>query len=201
MSWKEYINNTKNKPAHPLLREAVTCVKSKKNALDMGAGSLNDTRAILESGFSSIDVVDIEEDVRGLIEDLSTKLPSTQCVSFYNQSFESYVFPKAKYDLINAHYSLPFIAPNDFSGVWSKILTSLKYDGIFVGTFFGIEDEWNDGKKLNITFHSKEEVSLLFSQSCFRLIKFEEKNNIGTMANGTKKHWHVFHVIAMRVNV
>jgi len=198
MTWKKYLQNTKNKPSCALLKETLAYVTTKENALDLGAGALNDTREIVRGGFHTIDVVDMEPNVAELIKSLRTELHTGHEINFYNQSFESFVFPNSKYDLINAQYSLPFITPHKFDSVWSKIPTSLKPGGIFTGTFFGVEDEWNDGARSNITFHNKEEALSLFTQTNMNLIKFEEINKNGTTAAGARKHWHVFAIIASR---
>ena len=198
MTWKEYIDTTKNKPARSILKEALTYVTNKEKALDLGAGALNETLAIAQSGFCTIDVVDIEPSVAEFIVHLRTKISSEQNLSFYNQSFESFVFIESKYDLINAQYSLPFIMPTKFDSIWSNISASMQDHGVFTGTFFGIEDEWNDGTKSNMRFHTKEELISLFTQSQMKFITFEESNKIGTTASGAQKHWHVFDVIAIR---
>jgi hypothetical protein len=98
MTWNEYINKTKNKRMRPLLQEAFAFAANKKHALDLGAGALNDTRAILDNGFYEVSVVDSEPSVRKLIDELSSTLSSPSRISFYNQTFETFNFPTSKYD-------------------------------------------------------------------------------------------------------
>ena len=49
--WSQYIAKTKNKSPRPLLVRALSYVKNKNKALDLGAGALNDSRYLLENGF------------------------------------------------------------------------------------------------------------------------------------------------------
>ncbi|MBX9906948.1 class I SAM-dependent methyltransferase [Patescibacteria group bacterium] len=198
MSWSTYLQNTKNNPPHPLLKEALDYAKSKNAALDLGAGALNDTRAIVANGFTEVDVVDITSEIKELVEDVFKTLPSTQRVLFHNQSFNSFHYPKEQYDLINAQYSLPFANAENFIELWKKIEYSLAHGGIFTGTFFGVEDEWNDGTHTRIIFHQKTEVLELFRSPTWNIIKLEEKIDDRPIADGTIKHWHVFNVIAQK---
>lgn len=48
--WEDYFERTKNKPPRPLLLEAVTYVKEKGFALDLGSGALNDSLYLREHG-------------------------------------------------------------------------------------------------------------------------------------------------------
>ena len=108
-TWKNYFNNTKNQPSRPLLVKAVTFVKSKDQALDLGAGALMDSIYLLSQGFSHITALDKEP----VAKEIADNLPKDR-FSYIISPFESYDFPKDKFDLINAQYSLLFINPSDF---------------------------------------------------------------------------------------
>ena len=48
-----------------------------------------------------------------------------------------------------------------------------------------------------MTFHTKEQMEKLFSDMEVILLDEEEKDD--KTANGTPKHWHVFHFIAKKL--
>lgn len=99
------------------------------------------------------------------------------------------------YDLINASWSLPFIHKNKFNSVFSKLKTSLKPDGIFVGQFLGEKDDWNvpsSGK----SFLTRKALEKLFQD--MEVVELIEENRDGFLATGETKHWHVFHIISRK---
>ena len=114
---------------------------------------------------------------------------------FFVSAFADFDFPKNEYDVASAMYSLPFNPPESFDVVFEKIKSSLVEDGIFCGQFFGVRDEWSTNQKM--TFHTKEQVDKLLSDMKVILLDEEEKDD--KTANGTPKHWHVFHFIAKKL--
>ena len=99
------------------------------------------------------------------------------------------------YDLVNAQYSLPFIAPVNFIKVLNSINSSLKKEGIFTGQLFGVHDEWNTENGI-MTFHTHKEVEKLLSD--YEIIDFKEEERDKNTAAGILKHWHVFHFIVKK---
>jgi len=111
-------------------------------------------------------------------------------------SYENFKFPKHYYDLAVALYALPFTPPEHFKSVVQKLLGSIKPNGVFVGQFFGPEDEWNkSGSRTN--FVSKNQVKDMFKE--FSILSMEEEKGPGTTATGGSKYWHIFHVIAKKL--
>lgn len=183
--WQEYYKNTKNNPPSKLVQMGVSFIDHKSKALDLGAGGLVDSEYLLSLGFEVI-AVDKEKPPKQIINDK---------FEFIQSLFKDYDFPKSAFDLINAQFSLPFNGQDTFSFVWEKILSSLKPQGVFVGQLFGLNDEWNvPGTKL--AFNSKEQVESLLAG--LEVLKLEEVEKDGKIADGTPKHWHVFHIIARK---
>ncbi len=188
-TWKDYYEKTKNRKPDQLLVRAVSLVVDKKSALDLGIGTGNDTRYLLNEGF----------DVTGIDSDPNVKLYLND---IYNQpnfdlvidAFEDFNFQK--YDLINARYSLPFLNPAGFAKIIVQIKNSLNRDGIFVGQFFGEQDEWNN-PETEMTFVTKEEAKEILSD--MEIIEIVEENKEGKTATGSNKHWHVFHILAKKI--
>ena len=180
--WDEYNQATKNKPPSKLL---VKIAGTGGYALDLGAGALNDTRYLVERGYE-VDVVDSNPSILDLGKDLKARL--------FVSTFDAFDFPTAKYDLINAEYSLPFNPPETFDAMFARPIASLKPGGTFVGRLFGTEDSWSNNKKM--TFHNGEQVKNLFKG--FTISHLEESKYEGKTALGQSKFWHVFDIIATR---
>jgi tellurite methyltransferase len=186
--WQEYYEITKNLPPSELLVEALKYTRNHNQALDMGAGALKDTRYLLELGFNvtAIDRSDLIKEQARLIDSVKLKIHVT--------SFEEFDFPISEYDIVSAMFSLPFIHPLHFNNIMNKIKKSLKNEGILCGQLFGINDEWAKDPKM--TFHTTEEAKNLFSD--YNVISFKEVEGNGKTANGTPKHWHIFHFIVRK---
>lgn len=186
-TWKDYFKQTKSKPPHSLLIKAISFVKNKEQALDLGSGALNDSIYLLSQDFKHVTAIDKEPVAKEIVENL----PSDK-FSYLISSFEDYNFPKNNFDLINAQYSLPFITPSAFGNVFDRISDSLKVGGIFTGQLFGNRDEWKQNDKMN--FHTKEDAEQILSN--LKVIEFNEEEQDRPTVAGVMKHWHVFHFIA-----
>ena len=153
-----------------------------------GAG--RDTKFLLEKGFT---VVAVDKDSRAT--EYLADLPKEK-LKVVVSLFQDFTFEVDKYDLINAQFSLPFTNRDVFNEVFIKIKNSLKSGGIFVGQLFGVNDDWNKSTTTKTTFHTKQQAQDLFSD--MELLKFIEKDYNGTLAYGTPKHWHTFHILARK---
>jgi len=181
LKWNTYFSNTKDRGARPLLIEALPYVKDKNHALDLGCGTGADTNFLKANGFS-VTSVDSSPEVKEYFPDVVIS------------TFIDLPFPKEKYDLVNAQYSLPFNSPDSFTEMFERLTGSLKSGGIFAGQFFGTEDSWSKNEKM--TFHTEEEVRKLFEH--YKILVFRERKENGKTASGEAKFWHVFNVIAQK---
>lgn len=177
--WNTYFLNTKGMEPRPFLTEALSYVKNKNDALDLGCGVGIDTTFLKVNGFS-VTSVDSAPEVKEYVPDVIVS------------TFVDFPFPAEKYDLINAQYSLPFNSPKTFNAVFTRITNSLKSGGIFVGQFFGKQDGWSHNKEM--TFHTEEEVRKLLDP--YKIQVLRERKEDGKTASGEAKFWHVFNVIA-----
>ena len=187
--WSEYYKITKNKPPSKLLVRSLGYVKNKGKAVDIGGGALKDTKYLLKQGFD-VTVIDSSE----LMAKEAKKIKSKK-LQYFVSSFDKFNFPENTFNIASAMYSLPFNSPNTFNNVFNNIKKSLIKDGIFCGQLFGVKDEWS--KNSNITFHTKKQAEKLFSD--MEIIDFKEEERDGETANGTLKHWHIFHFIVKKI--
>ncbi len=185
--WEDFYTRTKDRPPWPLLVEAVALLSQRKDALDLGCGAGRDTRFLLEQGFMVTAVDNDPHAIKFMTEISQDRLRVIQ------SSFE--IFDFETYDLVNAHFALPFLAVEHFHLVFSRIKQALHAGGLFVGQFFGVNDEWNTpGNKM--TFFTKEQAETELEG--LKVLKFQEEDADSHVADGTPKHWHVFHIIAQK---
>jgi SAM-dependent methyltransferase len=183
--WSDFYQITRNRPPWPRLVKAIELLGHTGEALDLGCGAGRDTRYLLERGFV-VTAVDREAASLATLADLPA-----EHLTRVQAAFEDFVF--GQYDLVNAHFSLPFTAKEQFAGVFARLRASLKSGGIFVGQFFGVNDTWNTPEN-TMTFltstQAREQLEGL------EILEFTEEDQDGTTADGTPKHWHVYHIIA-----
>ena len=183
--WEDFYKITKDRSPWPLLVKAVSLLSRKGYALDLGCGAGRDTRFLLEQGFAVI-AVDSDPHAIALLADFpQDRLRAVQ------SSFEDFEFET--YDLVNAHFALPFAPEDRFHEVFARIKHALNADGIFVGQFFGVNDEWNTPGN-PMTFLTREQAEAKLKG--LKVLEFREEDVDSHVADGTPKHWHVFHIIA-----
>lgn len=188
--WKNYFNKHRNrKPREQLIRAVSFCV-NKENALDIGAGTLVETKYLLENGFKNVVAIDDFSEAKLIAESIKDDR-----LDFQPVSFQDFKFPQNKFDLINAQYALPFYGQKDFSNFIKTVVDSLAVDGIFVGQFFGIKDGWNTPES-DLVFNTKEEILSFFAD--LKVIELVEEEKDAKTASGEDKHWHVFHFIVQK---
>jgi tellurite methyltransferase len=185
-NWDHFYQITKDRPPSTGLIRAVALAERAGHALDLGCGAGRDTRYLLEQGFR-VTAIDKEAAAIAILEQIPTKHLS--CIQ---STIEDFAF--AQYDLINAHFALPFISQDRFSTVFARLKTALKPQGIFVGQFLGIHDSWNIQTNHGITFFTHEQA--LAELQNLDIITFEEEEIDGQTHEGKAKHWHIYHIIA-----
>ena len=188
-TWQKYYSLTQNRPPSPLLLKALGYVTEPGTAIDIGGGALNDTKYLLNLGFE-VTVIDSEPLMAEKAAAIQSKKLHPVVISFAN-----FDFPKSSFYLSSAIYALLFNPPDSFERVFKNIRQSLVGGGIFCSQFFGMHDEWSSNPSM--TFHTQAQIEMLLDGMDILMLDEEEKD--GQTANGTPKHWHVFHVIARKV--
>lgn len=193
MDWNRYYTLTGDKPPHPLLARAVALAPAGGRALDLGAGAGRGTLYLLQHGFE-VTAVDAEPSAQALLLALPQQASVAQSrLQVVHARFEDFSF--ATYDLVSAQFALPFIPRNHFADVFARIKASLVPSGIFAGQLFGVNDQWNTPDR-DMTFLRRAEAEDLLTG--LDIVEFTEEDADGTIADGSPKHWHVFHVLARK---
>ncbi len=190
-NWKVYFNKHKSRrPADQLLRAISFCV-SKDRALDLGAGNLIESQALIDAGFKEVVAVDSAPEVRDFADELNNPK-----LIINNIGFREYDFPKDTFDLANAEFALPFYGKEGFKEFINNIKNSLKEGGVFTGQFFGVNDGWNTPNESNIVFQTREESLDLLDG--LEILEFKEEEKESGTAAGQQKHWHIFRFICKK---
>ena len=173
----------------PLLKKSFEFLKGKiegQKAYDLGCGVGQDTFSLVEKGFF-VKAVDLSPDAFSYMERQFGK--SDQVETILSPIEELEILPC---NFINTSYALPFIKRECFDETLTNILGSLIKEGLFVGNFFGPNDDWADrlsGKTLS-------EVESFFKDFEFLFTREYEKRS--PPAVGEVKNWHIIEVIARK---
>ena len=185
-----YIAARRFDPPRPLLIRAAALAAAKDRALDAGAGALNATMYLLSAGFKHVTALDSSPASQAAARELSG-----EPVDFVLARFEDFDFPDRAYDLVNAEFSLPFIAAGVFPSVFARLLAAVKTGGLFTGQLFGLNDSWNIPES-GMNFHARRDVERLLHR--WEVLELGEEDHPGKTKLGEDKHWHIFHLIARR---
>lgn len=188
-SWDEYYERRKDHPPSDSLVEAMQHVSNRSLAVDLGAGSLRDTRFLLEKGFERVIAVDQEPAVAQHASKLDNDRLEVQTTSFEKATFEP-----ASVDVVNAHFSLPFASREVIARTIENAHAALKPRGVFTGQLLGVRDTWNVDDDYR-TFLTEEEARALFTD--WELERFTEVENDEEREHGLK-HWHYYDIIAKK---
>lgn len=160
-------------------------------AADLGCGPGNETLAMLKSGWRVL-AIDSHPSAIARVQEAAGAEHRPQ-LEVKLTSLEQVELPET--DLIWAGYSLPFCKPESFDQLWTRITRSLRLGGRFAGQLFGVHDSWASQPDMN--FHTAEQVDRHLA-SGFEVEFLEERQEDGGSGSGPK-HWHVFDIVATRV--
>ena len=155
--------------------------------MDLGCGVGLGVLHLLEKGFR-VTAVDAEQEA---IDHLKALLPPGAPVKTIVSQFQD--LPLETYDVVVAQFSLFFMPPTEFNAFWRRMVDAIRPGGILSAQLLGTNDEWKDR---GYTMHSRADVDRLLGP--FEVLFLDEVERDGETAVGTKKHWHVFHIVAKK---
>lgn len=187
-NWSDYYAATASRPLHPLYLELQRFFSPPGQALDLGCGVGTGTLWLAEQGFD-VHAVDREKEA---IEKLIERKPCFACISTELADFACLELEPDSFDVVTAQFSLFFMPRADFDQFWPRLTDSIRCNGLFMGTFLGINDTWAN----QYTTHMLGDIEDLLYD--FSIEYHEEAERDGLTALGDSKHWHVHHVIARK---
>lgn len=197
--WKGYFGAVLGKPARDTLLAALElfdkdAAKSpapigERSAIDLGCGEGRDTLELLRRGWRVLAIDSTPE----AFEHLLPRVPADQRARLETRvaAMEQLQLPHC--DLLNASYTLPFCAADQFETMWRKLVASVRRGGRLAGQLFGDRDDWaRCGDRCHFTRAQVERLYAEFVWENFREEEHDESDSSGV------KHWHVFHVVARK---
>ena len=159
-------------------------------AVDIAAGEGRDTLELLGRNWTVV-ATDGHPDAFDLLwprvpEDLKPRLTTLEV------DFSEMKIPEC--DLVNASFALPFCKPEDFPGLWERIVLGIRPGGRFAGQFFGDRDAW--ASLPGRSHQSREEVLKLLVDFEVEMWREEERDDPPELRK--PKHWQIFHVVAKK---
>src|SRR5581483_892481 len=148
--WSRYFAAAGDEP-RPTLLDALARFDTPGFAVDLGAGTGRDTAELVRRGWRVL-AVDGEAEVGERL----AAIAGPPRLELLVARFEEAEWPPC--DLVNASYSLPFCAPDEFPSVWGRIVSSLRPGGRFCGQLLGDRDEWAGS---GVVVHTRGELATL----------------------------------------
>jgi len=164
--------------------------KYDKKALDLGCGSLRNSKFLFNSGFI-VDAIDKDPGVKKYTEFFKTRPKGV-----FNLKIADYIkfdLGREKYDIVVAQNSLSFNRKDEVGKVINGIYKTLKSDGIFAGNLYGLKD-FRFGRN-KMSFYTKDEVKSLLSK--FKEVWLIEDEG-GEKESGKKFHWHAYEFVVQK---
>jgi SAM-dependent methyltransferase len=214
-AWGEYYEHHAGRAPRPEFLHAVELVKAdglplgEKAALEIGAGNMIETKALLDAGFGRVVATDMTDGAEWAaaslqmdVNDFATDLERLDFLKLPNEELAPRLEPESM-DLVTSYFCLPFTNPDAFPALWQAIVRSLKPGGVVSVTLFGDHDTWAqktlaDGSKAypGMTFHTREAVDALLAD--LEDVRVDEEEHDGTTNDGIARHWHTYSVQARR---
>ena len=196
---REYYTETANQENRSDLVFATSLIESNKIAIDCGCGAGSDIAYLRKEGFI-VYAFDIEEES---IKICRERFKDDDSVFLSQDSFSSFNYPES--GLIVADASLFFCPETEFEKVWNKIYDSLTMGGIFCGSFLGSKDSMADSSYDKDVYWSNRlvftEEELWSKLKAFEVLKFTEHNVTGETPQGSPHQWHIYSVVAKKINI
>lgn len=187
--WPGYYRSTLGRAPRPLFDHAMEHAGPPGQAVEIGSGDGTETLALLAAGWRvlAIDPTPEAADV------LLPRVPSHARERLAVVTASAHVAALPPMDLLYSGYSLPFLAPPEFTVAWSAIRAALRPAGIVAVNLFGPNDTWatNPG----MSFFDRPKIAELLDG--LDLLALDEIDRDGDSFSGPK-HWHVFDIVARR---
>ena len=163
-----------------------------EKALDIGAGSLVECKYLIKSGFDHVTAVD------RVMHDSFLKNIDSRRFSFFQGSVEEFSFPNDEFNFVSAMFITHYFSKSYVVKFIEDVKSSMKEEGIFVGTFLGPND-FRSGSEGISTF-ARAEVEKLFQEFSIILL-WEEEGESLVMKKGEDATdlVHVFRIVARKI--
>ncbi len=194
----KYFDATEFREVREDLLFSVDMISEPKVAIDCGCGAGSDINFLLKNGFT-VYGFDVEQES---ISRCQSRFEGIKNVFLSKSSFSTFSYPQAS--LVVADASLFFCPSSDFKNVWERISQCLYSNGVFCGSFLGLEDTMaSSGNNPSVFWpevsaFEESEVRALFKN--FEILRFNVHKSTGKTPQGAIHNWHIFQVVARKPN-
>ncbi len=185
--WKRFIAATTGQPAWPELVRAAALFERPGDALDVGACAGRDTIHLLSRGWHVTAVDSSPSAVEAL-----RRIPA-ESLTVVTATAQDFV--PSTYDLVNAQFSLPFIRRSHLDAAVARLRDSVRPGASCARRS---SDSATSGINPEPSSRSAVVRTSRGSSQGWETIELDEAEEDGKTADGSPKHWHVFHVTARR---
>ena len=169
---------------------------SNLNALDLGCGTGNNSKFLLDFGFKK--VVGVDGSCSAL-KIARARIHNKKC-QFIKSNFNTMKFNKNYYDLILDRGSLTHNSKIQIKKTIAKSLNSLRNKGIFISHMFNkkhtefqrksfFKKSMKLRKPISASFFDKSEIIKLFNS--FRILSIKESNKKELKTQYNESFWHI----------
>jgi len=169
------------------------------HALDLGCGSGNNTKFLIDFGFKNVVSIDGS---KSIIKEAKKIVKSNKC-KFICADFNEYNFGKEKYDLIIDRGSITHNKKKNINKIYKKVNLALKKNGYFISHVFSSKHTENRKTKskssfkqimrvsngMIASFFSKKEIFNLFKD--FKIIEINHLQDNNIQKKYTSAFWYV----------
>ncbi|MDQ5943971.1 MAG: hypothetical protein QG658_37 [Patescibacteria group bacterium] len=214
-NWREYYEHHKNREPREELTQLLDVMRRERgsfedmSALEIGAGNMIETKALLDAGFGHVtatDITDLAENMAASLQmDVNDFANDVERLEFLKVSHEELPdhLQAESLDLVVAYLSLQFVNPEGFQRLWQSLVQAVKPGGRITLDLIGDHDGWaketladESVRYKDMNFHSREEVERLLAG--FEQVQVIEDDSDGKTSDGVAKHWHIFHIQAQK---
>jgi ubiquinone/menaquinone biosynthesis C-methylase UbiE len=169
---------------------------SKLNALDLGCGTGNNTKFLIDFGFKK--VIGVDGSKAALLV-AKKRIRSKKC-QFLKTNFNNMKFKKNYFNLILDRGSLTHNNKDQIKKNIKKIHNSLKKNGFFISHMFNkkhteftkstfFKKSMNLKKPINSSFFDKAEINKIFRS--FKIISIRDSNRKELKTGYNESFWHL----------
>ncbi|HRH31508.1 MAG TPA: class I SAM-dependent methyltransferase [Candidatus Paceibacterota bacterium] len=191
--WETYYGNNISSPPNEVFMEFLSTLNGGE-ALDLGAGTLNEASVMLAYGFN-VTAVDSSPCFREMHSiEPQVILPDGNILNLVPTTFSRYNFPCNHFDLVHSRMSLSFCHPKSFMNMFIRMTNSIKIGGYFYGDIYiGVGE--NSIRNPDMTFFTIEGAKALFGD--FEIFGLSEYNS-PEIYTGKQTAWHFLRFIARK---
>ena len=164
--------------------------------LDLGAGTLNDCKFLLEQGFC-VHAVDSEPDFVRMATRLKRQNPK---FTFEQTDFKDLKLPENHYQMVVSVQSINFCQADSFDALMDTMTASLEPMGMFVGVIYGERDNYRHLRPTGC-YPSEHKLSALFARGGMDIIALDHDEFDAPTPENPTKHRHMMALAAVKTRL